>query len=406
MTKTTYIFTLLTMAALTSLTANETVSKPTTTDNFKPFTGKVTRNRVRLRAAANLDSHIIHQMNQGELFAVIDADDEFYAIAPTAGTKAYVFRTYVLDGAIEGEHVNVRLSPDLDAPVVAQLNTGDTVDGVICESATKWLEFDAPAAVKFYVAKDYVENAGPIELLAQLKTRGIDAEQLLAEGYLLSQSELQKPFDEMSLETMQRNFQTALSEYSDLSAVAEKAQAGMELAQDAYLEKKISFLESKASNSTSAAATRNEELDRAVQDYQNKLSELEEKYLPAAEANETEIAITHPSSFGSGVWSPIEVAQYRKWQRASGNGSIDEFYQEEELSAQALSGTLQQYDRSVKNKPGDYMLFSDKTGAPIAFLYSTKVNLSSSVGKRVSLRAAERPNNHFAFPAYHVLSVE
>jgi hypothetical protein len=40
---------------------------------------------------------------------------------------------------------------------------------------------------------------------------------------------------------------------------------------------------------------------------------------------------------------------------------------------------------------------------PIAYLYSTQVDLQGKVGQAVTLQAAPRPNHHFAFPAYFVL---
>ncbi|MEK7339256.1 MAG: hypothetical protein AABZ92_00910, partial [Verrucomicrobiota bacterium] len=59
---------------------------------------------------------------------------------------------------------------------------------------------------------------------------------------------------------------------------------------------------------------------------------------------------------------------------------------------------------AVKNKPGDFIL-RDKD-IPLAYVYSTVVNLQDLVGKRVSLIATPRPNNNFAFPSYFVLDVK
>jgi hypothetical protein len=60
----------------------------------------------------------------------------------------------------------------------------------------------------------------------------------------------------------------------------------------------------------------------------------------------------------------------------------------------------------MKNKPGDYMLVSQATHAPIAYLYSTKVDLQHNVGQQVTIYGIKRPNYNFAFPAYFVVIAE
>ena len=72
----------------------------------------------------------------------------------------------------------------------------------------------------------------------------------------------------------------------------------------------------------------------------------------------------------------------------------------------ALKGILEPYHRNVKNRPGDYVLINPSTKLPIAYLYSTKVNLQRKVGQAITVQGLARPHNNFAFPAYFILSVE
>ena len=74
--------------------------------------------------------------------------------------------------------------------------------------------------------------------------------------------------------------------------------------------------------------------------------------------------------------------------------------------AVSLSGFLEPYKHPIKNRPGDYLLVSKSQNLPIAYLYSTHVDLEPLQGTEVTVRAAPRPNNHFAYPAYFVLSIE
>jgi hypothetical protein len=98
---------------------------------FKAFTGKVTGKRVRLRNAPTLTSNTIRELNNGDMLVVVGEESDFYAVQPISGLKGYIYRTYVLDDVVEGTRVNVRLAPDLESAVVAQLNSGDRIKGVV-----------------------------------------------------------------------------------------------------------------------------------------------------------------------------------------------------------------------------------------------------------------------------------
>ena len=104
---------------------------------FKSFTGKLIANKVRIRAKPDLDSPIIRQMNKNDLLLVVGESNDFYAIEPLKDTKAYVFRSYVLDNVVEANRVNVRLEPHIDAPIIGQLQIGNRVDGYVCTKHPK-----------------------------------------------------------------------------------------------------------------------------------------------------------------------------------------------------------------------------------------------------------------------------
>ena len=97
---------------------------------FSSFTGKVTAKKVRVRALPNLESHVIKELARNEMIVVVGENENFWAIEPPSNTKAYVFRSYIIDNIVEANRVNVRLAPDTESPVIAQLNAGDRVDPV------------------------------------------------------------------------------------------------------------------------------------------------------------------------------------------------------------------------------------------------------------------------------------
>src|ERR1700733_3410838 len=49
---------------------------------FSPFTGKVKRTKVRLRANADIESPIVKELHKGELLVVNGKKGDFYAVEP------------------------------------------------------------------------------------------------------------------------------------------------------------------------------------------------------------------------------------------------------------------------------------------------------------------------------------
>lgn len=377
---------------------------------LEPFAGRITGSKVRLRTHPNLEGHVVREIAPGELFAVMGEENDFYAVAPSKGAKGYVFRTFILDGIVEADHVNVRLYPDTEAPIVAQLNTGDKVDAVVSDINNKWLEIDLPANARFYIAKEYVEPKGSIEMIAQMEKRHHEGAHHLTSALLFAQAEIQKPFEQIDLDSICNKLVLLAKEYSDIPDIASRAQETHSLMQDLYVQKKIAFLEKRTDRDPKPFEIEPAQLARLA-----KLG-IDLKQAPS-EKNVVEIADAAASTMGMTAtlgeeeitdkmltWKPLEESLYHLWAAARGECTMEEFYEQEESNATALTGIVEPYNRPVKNRPGDFLLKCDNL--PVAFLYSTRVNLEKLIGKKVTVIAAPRPNNHFAFPAYYVLSTE
>ncbi len=370
------------------------------------FAGRVTANKVRVRLEASLEGAIYREAEAEELFVVLGEENDFYIVLPPPDLRAFVYRSFIKQGVVEGTNVNIRLRPDLDSPIIAQLNSGDKVSILSDQEAGKWLEIGPPQSVQLYISRDYVENAGDQELVQAQGRRRREVSLLLSSAYLLSQSELDKPFEEINFDTLTAGFNKVIEQYSELIDDVRKAEEARTLVQDAYLEKKIAFLEAKASNSSQKWEEQQAQLNDVVRSYQEKLSEMESQIFDGPEVASEEGESALPSDELYGVWHPLEKSQFRKWQRANSNSSITDFYTKESIEAQTLTGILQPYTQPVKNRPGDYLLVNSISNLPIAYLYSTKVDLKEQVGREITLKGSARPNNHFAFPAFHVLSLE
>lgn len=323
-----------------SLTAIEQTNK-TAAQAFHPFPGKIIRSKVRLRLQPNLDGQILRELAQNDLVIVVGEDEGFYAIKPLSDTKAYVYRTYVIDDTIEGDRVNVRLEPNTESPVLAQLNTGDRIEGVISPRNNKWLEIAPPPSVRFFVWKDYVEQISDEEMASKLAKT-----------------------DQM---------------HNDSSGTKpETDDAAAEIAASLF--------------SGSPEATFNETNLNMPSEH------------PAHDWNQAFDAGTKTDKMLA--WIPVEKDLYESWSLLHNDATLHNYYTEQLQESFVVRGIVEPYHRAIRNKPGDYILVTQETNLPAAYLYSTQIDLEEHTGKTIDLRVAARPNHHFAFPAYFVLAIE
>ncbi len=348
------------------------------------FTGRVIGKKVRLRTAPDVDSHIVKELKKDDLLVVAGEKQDFYAVEAPSETKAYIFRSFVLDGVVEGERVNVRLSPDREAPIVAHLSTGATIDGKICEKNNKWLEISIPAETKFYIAKEFVEYAGGPEYKLAHDKRKNELQQLMESTSLLAQAEMRKPYSEVNIKRLETNYQTVVNKFSDFPQEVEKAKLALSALQETYLQKKISYLEDKA-----------KQLSKNVE---------KRAMVSGSDAPLLEESVHLSGTDRMKVWEPLEQSLFLTWSAMHHAKDMSDFYEEQKLKSQTITGLVEAFTEPVHNRPGDYIV--KHNNVPVAYVYSTLTNLQDVVGKQVTLRVAERPNNNFAFPAYYVLDVE
>lgn len=380
-------------------------------DSFTPFTGSISGSKVRMRTQPNLEAHVVRETANGEMFVVVGENNGYYAVTPPKETRGYVFRTFILDGMVEGERVNIRLYPDIDAPVIGQLNRGERINAAVSDVNNKWLEIALPETCKFYVAREYIENKGSAELITILEKKKAEAAHLVSSACLFAQAEIQKPFEQIDLDRIQEKFHSITKEYKDLPGLCDQMHEAVSLLQDVYVQKKVAFLEGKASHRTQALELQPEQLEKLAKlgiDIRTRAVE-ENKTVEIASAASKTIGIASTLSDSEItdkmlMWQPLEESLYHLWAATNNEKTIEEFYAEEQENAMTLTGIVEPYNRPVKNRPGDFLLKSNNL--PVAFLYSTKINLEKFVGKKVTVLGTKRPNHNFAFPAYYVISIE
>lgn len=364
------------------------------THSFQPFTGKLVANKVRVRAKPDLESPVIRQMGKNDLLLVLGEAGDFYAVEPMKDTKAYVFRSYILDGTVEADRVNVRLEPHVDAPIIGQLKSGDKIEGTVCAINHKWLEIAPPQNARFYVAKEFLQEAGGPEYLAKMQKRKNQLDQILSSAYLDAEKECQKNYEEMAPQQVVEQFQKILSEFADFPDACKQAKEGLALLKETYLNKKVEYLE--------ARSELPEKTNPSLKDPQEGAKLLKDK---REKWNKAEWTKKVPQNDQLGFWDTMEESLFLSWSAFHSGKTLSDYYVEQKANASVLKGVVARYTYDVRNKPEDFLLRNSED-APIAYLYSTQVNLDEFEGKTVTLLASPRPNNHFAFPAYFVFSIE
>ncbi|KPK33562.1 MAG: hypothetical protein AMS24_00795 [Chlamydiae bacterium SM23_39] len=361
-------------------------------NNEYPFTGKVNANKVRIRTEPNLESAIIEELSKNELLLVENIKNDFYVIRPPQNSKLYISKNYVKDNIVIADNVNVRLKPSLESTIVGTINKNQKVEGSVSTVSNQWLEITPPETINFYISKDYVTKIGDESSYFILIKRKEEVNQLLNSAFFLTQMECKKPFNDMKPEKAISQFEAIIKGYSDFSDHVKQAKEGLALLKDTYLQKKIAYLESKMTLSSN-------EKDKIFKEVISTKDNSKPKSKPISKN-----IISKNLTDKMKKWLKEEKDIYLSWNTYYPNKSIEDFYDEQKANAITLNGVIVNYDDPVKNKPGNYLLKGETI--PIAYLYSTIVDLEKYLGKKVNIIVSPRPNNNFAFPAYFVNSVK
>jgi hypothetical protein len=217
----------------------------------------------------------------------------------------------------------------------------------------------------------------------------------------MSQTELQKPFPEINLNGAISTYNKIIQNFGDFPEQVARAKELLTSVQEKYLQTKIAYLETRAqlldqvyqksgAETVTPPSAPTQESSDVIDDFAD---------------NSNEGTVTAKSTAPKiSQWTISEQKLIDEWLKDNVNGTAAQFYDEQSAHAVTLKGIVENYNRNIKNKPGDYLLVNASTHLPTAYLYSTHVNLQDLVGHEVTIKVVPRPNNNFAFPAYFVLT--
>ncbi len=347
-----------------------------TENNLDSFTGRVNSNKVRLRTEPNVDSSIVGEAKLGQHFLVVGQVNDFYVVRPSSDTKFYVYRIYVIDGMIEGNNVNVRLQPDIESPIVMQVQSGTNVYGDISKTHSKWLEIQPPEGTYFYIAQEFVERIGDSEYIFKAESREKEVAELLQQMQKNVTEEMKKPFHAMDMEEAEHISMKFITYYNDFKEEMQQVTQLLHQLKEDYLTKKAHNLN--IANEEKEVAPI--EVQKAALEEESEMTNMQQK------------------------WHQVEYNLYLNWMQANPENSFDDFKKISMEKAVRMEGKIEKFESDLPTKPGEFLLIQD--GLPVAYLYSLDVNLDECVGKEISFSAVQRPNNHFAFPSYCILQTE
>lgn len=359
----------------------ENISTTLEQENFIPFTGVVKGNRVRLRTAPKLDSSILKEVSFGDLLPIVGETDNFYSIQPSSDIKGYVFHTFIINGIVEGDQVNVRAAPSTLSPILYKLHKGDQV--TVYEEKGNWTEIELPSNCLFYISKEFVEKKGDISLVNEINDQIKTANDLLKKAVFFAEKELKKPLSHINLEEIYQNINSIREgNFKNLPGIEEKIDHELEKIQQVFLSKKAEEDQKSSSLSNSYETS--------------KLSKHLRRIDPIKKAPTLK------------NYENIEESLYKLWlsdlPSNSPLSSMEDFYKSEHKKHKTLVGKLEVYPYVIKNAPGQFILKNNSRS--IAFLYSTKIDLNAFLNQEIQIIGLPRPNNYFAFPSFFVTSVE
>ncbi|MCB1112321.1 MAG: hypothetical protein KDK72_06680, partial [Chlamydiia bacterium] len=216
------------------------------------------------------------------------------------------------------------------------------------------------------------------------------------------QDALANSYDRIDQSSIEEGFNDIIRNYPDFDEETQRARVLLTDFNNAFIDKKIAFLEQRNNEALDAEALeqKNRKLTKAMQAQQARLAKLESQVKHTPPANQPTA-----SSNKMTIWMPAEEQYYEEWAQGNPGATMNEYYDDLATFAGTYRGTIKPYNREVTNKPGDYILLNNNH-TPVAYLYSTRVDLQDLIGQTVTIKAVPRPNNNFALKAYYVLSVE
>ena len=130
-------------------------------DEHFPFTAKVTRPAVNIRAGSNTNFEKIDQLKENDTVIVLARQFDWFKIQLPKTAKAYMRSDYLkmhdgLVAEIIGDKVHVRAKPDAESSTLGLLTQGTLVN--VIEVTQGWAKLVPGAGMSGWVHQDFISK--------------------------------------------------------------------------------------------------------------------------------------------------------------------------------------------------------------------------------------------------------
>jgi len=202
-------------------------------DTYFPYMGRITRNRINIRASASTGSEVMGQLKKGQDVVIIGEDGNWCKIKPPQDATAWIYADFVKDGIVTKDNVNVRAGATLSSSVLGQLNEGDYVH--VIKKIEDWYQIEMPEGMGYYVYKKFVKYLCPVDDYDFYLEKEKKTKELFKQAEEFRRKELRKRYFEVNYDLIIKKYQEII-DYNPDSLEAEKA---LQRIADAKEKKKI-----------------------------------------------------------------------------------------------------------------------------------------------------------------------
>lgn len=129
----------------------------------------ITGSRVNVRVRPQLNSEIVAQVSRDEIVEVLEEGEEWTKIMAPKHSRCWVHSDYVTKGRINTDSVNLRCGAGMAFPVVCKLYEGTPV--ALVEVSGKWTRIEPPVEFGVWINSKYIDYVDTKKKKQQEKKR-------------------------------------------------------------------------------------------------------------------------------------------------------------------------------------------------------------------------------------------
>ena len=157
---------------------------------------RVTGDRVSLRAAPSLEAGVLDRAMQGDVFKELGRSNEWVAVEAPEYVDAWVSESYLTNGVVIPNRLNVRSGPNRNYAVLTVVEEGTKLEEL--DRFHKWVKVTPPTGSRVWIHVDYTESL-PSEVGELVE----EPEMIISDSLAFDKVEMVLPVLPLELDTQQ-----------------------------------------------------------------------------------------------------------------------------------------------------------------------------------------------------------